>query len=160
MGSRDPQKGKEVGSRVGVSGGSYQEATAHGDAVLFAVPWWGVDGVLAQAGDLSGTILIDCTNPYKDDSYSEMVEFSGSTAAQEIAKKTGARVVKAWNHTYAQLVHAGPDFAGTPASVFICGDDEEAKSAVSGLAKDIGYEPVDCGPLTPRAGSRASQGSW
>lgn len=148
VGSRDPQKGKEVGSQVGASGGSYQEASAHGDAVLFAVPWWGVDDVLASAGDLSGKILIDCTNPYTDDSYTKVVELPGSSAAQEIAKKTGARVVKAWNHTFAQLVHAGPDFGGTPASVFICGDDEEAKQAVSGLAKDIGYEPVDSGPLT------------
>jgi 8-hydroxy-5-deazaflavin:NADPH oxidoreductase len=149
IGSRDPQRGKEMGAELGIGGGSYQEATDHGDAVVFAVPWWGVDESLAAAGNLSGKVLIDCTNPYKDETYTEMHELPGSSGAEEIATKAeGARVVKAWNHTYAQIIHSSPDFGGVPASVFICGDDASAKEAVAGLAGDIGYDPVDSGPLS------------
>lgn len=149
IGSRDPQRGKEMGAELGAGGGSYQEATSHGEAVLFAVPWWGVDESLAAAGSLSGKILIDCTNPYKDETYAEQHEFPGSSGAEEIAKKAeDARVVKAFNHVYAQIIHSSPDFGGVPASVFLCGDDSAAKEAVAGVARDIGYDPVDSGPLS------------
>jgi predicted dinucleotide-binding enzyme len=149
MGSRDPQRGKETGAKLELSGGSYQEATSHGEAVLFAVPWWGVDESLAAAGDLSGKILIDCTNPYTDETYSEQVALPGSSGAEEISKKAaGARVVKCWNHIYAQIIHSSPDFGGVPASVFLCGDDSSAKEAIAALARDIGFDPVDAGPLS------------
>jgi hypothetical protein len=41
----------------------------------------------------------------------------------------------------------GPDFGGQAASVFLAGDDAEAKETVAGLARDMGLDPVDCGPL-------------
>jgi len=149
IGSRDSQKGKEKGAELGISGGSYREAAGHGEAVLFAVPWWGVDESLAEAGSLEGKVLIDCTNAYTDATYSEMVHFHGSSGAEEIAKKAqGARVVKAWNHTYAAIVNSSPDFGGVAASVFICGDDPSAKEIVAGIARDAGYDPVDSGPLS------------
>ena len=149
VGSRDPQKGKELGAELEMGGGSYREAVDHGDAVLFAVPWWGVDESLEAAGSLSDKVLIDCTNPYTDETYTQVVEFSGSSGAEEIAKKAqGAKVVKAWNHTYAAIVNSSPDFGGVPASVFICGDDSSAKEMVAGIARDAGYEPVDSGPLS------------
>ena len=148
IGSRDSQKGKELGAELGTGGGSYQEAADHGEAVLFAVPWWGVDESLEAAGTLSGKVLIDCTNAYTDETYTEMLEFPGSSGAEEIAKKAqGARVVKAWNHTYAAIVNSTPDFGDVSASVFICGDDPSAKEMVMRLAADAGYDPVDSGPL-------------
>lgn len=149
IGSRDPQRGKQMGAELGAAGGSYQEAVSHGETVFFAVPWWGVDESLAAAGSLSGKILVDMTNPYKDETYTEQHELTGTSAAEEIAKKASeARVVKAFNHTYAQIIHSSPDFGGAVASVFICGDDSSAKETVSSLARDIGFDQVDAGPLT------------
>lgn len=46
-----------------------EDAVAHGDVVLFSVPWWGVEETLREAGSLEGKVLIDCTNPYTDASY-------------------------------------------------------------------------------------------
>src|SRR5689334_22256097 len=43
--------------------GTFQEAAAFGDVVVLAVPWLAVAEVLAQAGDLAGKVLVDCTNP-------------------------------------------------------------------------------------------------
>jgi hypothetical protein len=32
--------------------------------------------------------------------------------------------------------------------MFYCGDDAEAKHVAAGLARDIGFHPVDAGPLS------------
>ena len=58
-----------------------------------------------------------------------------------------ARVVKAWNHVYAEIVNTSPDFNGRAASVLLASDDSEAKEAVARLARDAGYDPWDVGPL-------------
>jgi predicted dinucleotide-binding enzyme len=42
---------------------------------------------------------------------------------------------------------ANPDFGGQPATLFLCGDDADAKRIVSELAACLGFEPVDAGPL-------------
>lgn len=148
MGSRSPEKGTQASVAVGGRGGTYRQAVEYGAIVLLAVPWSGVDESLRLAGDLSAKILIDVTNPYTDATYTQMENLPGSCGAEEIAKKArGARVVKCWNHIYAQIVNSSPDFGGQPATVFLCGDDAAAKETVIGLASDAGYSPVDAGPL-------------
>lgn len=146
VGSRDAERGKEAGHDIGASGGTYRDAVDHGDVVILAVPWRGVDETLAGAGDLGGKVLIDVTNPYNPD-YTAMQRWADSSGAEQIAAKCGARVVKAFNHLYAPVVHSGPDFGGQAASVLLCGDDDAAKETVAGLARDLGYDPVDCGGL-------------
>ncbi len=146
MGSRDKEKGRQVGGQLGARGGTVREAAEHGEVVVLAVPWWGVKDSIAAAGALAGKVVVDVTNPYTDATYSKL-DHSVSSAMEEIAKLApGARLVKAFNHVFAQIVHSSPDFKGTPASVFICGDDTEAKKTVSKLAHELGYEPVDAGP--------------
>jgi predicted dinucleotide-binding enzyme len=51
--------------------------------------------------------------------------------------------VKAWNTVFAQVVASG-----ATAAVFVAGDDERAKETVIGLARELGHEPVDAGPLS------------
>jgi 8-hydroxy-5-deazaflavin:NADPH oxidoreductase len=55
-------------------------------------------------------------------------------------------VVKAFNTALAHTMDSGK-VNGEQISAFIAGDDEGAKSAVLGLARDIGYDAVDAGPL-------------
>jgi 8-hydroxy-5-deazaflavin:NADPH oxidoreductase len=59
----------------------------------------------------------------------------------------GAKVVKAFNHIYAQIIHSSPQFGAQNASVFYCGDDPTTKITVAKLISDIGFEPIDAGPL-------------
>ena len=59
----------------------------------------------------------------------------------------GARVVKAFNSTGAGNM-ADTDYGAEKPSMFLCGDDPPAKVTVSHLASELGFEPVDCGPLT------------
>ena len=110
--------------------------------------WWDIDEALPQIGRVDGKILIDCTNPYTDSTYSTPADLGGRSAAEVLQERLpGARVVKAWNHVYAQIVNSSPEFGGQPASVLLASDDAEAKEAVAELARDAGYDPVDAGPL-------------
>ena len=63
------------------------------------------------------------------------------------AVPSGAKVVKAFNTTFASTLLAG-QVAGQPLDVFIAGDDADAKSKVAQLAKDGGMRPIDTGPLS------------
>jgi hypothetical protein len=149
VGSRDPERARAKAEEIGAAAhGTYAEAIAQAEAFLLAVNWWDLEGVFPQLGDVDGKILIDCTNPYTDNTYSTPADLGGRSAAEVIQERLpGARVVKAWNHVYAQIVNSSPDFRGQPASVLLASDDAEAKAAVAALARDAGYDPVDAGPL-------------
>jgi predicted dinucleotide-binding enzyme len=47
--------------------GSVAEAAAHGEVVVLATPWAATENAVRQAGNLDGKIILDCTNPLKDD---------------------------------------------------------------------------------------------
>jgi hypothetical protein len=150
IGSRDTDRGRAIAREVGaVDCGAYRDVAQDADVVIFSVPWWGVPEALEELGPLEGRVVIDTTNPFTDDSYTEMVEFVGTSAAEEIQKnKPKARVVKGWNTIHAQVMDSSPDFNGVPVTVFLCGNDGAAKETVAGLAREIGYAPIDCGPLS------------
>jgi predicted dinucleotide-binding enzyme len=113
FGSRDPQKAHTLADSVGAdaSSGTYAEAVRFGEAVLLAVPWRGVEDSIARAGSFTDKILIDCTNPMTADYMSLLVGHT-SSGAEEIARLAArARVVKAFNHIYAQIIHSSPSLA-------------------------------------------------
>jgi predicted dinucleotide-binding enzyme len=150
VGSRDPEKAAAFAQEVGAArGGSYTEAATDAEVVFLTVPWVAVDETLPQLGDLTGKVLVDVTNRYID---GRLELFEGTSNAEEIQKMApSARVVKGWNTIFSPVVHAGPRFDGESASVFLAGDDAAAKETVAQLARDVDYDPIDCGPL---AGAR------
>ena len=118
-----------------------------GDVVVLAVWYQAVADVLARYGDqLDGKVVVDITNPVDLETYAPLTVEAGSVA-QEIANAVpGAKVVKAFNTTFAGTLVEGK-VADTPLDVFIASDDEAAKSAVSQLAADGGLRAIDVGPL-------------
>ena len=118
-----------------------------GDVVVLAVWYQAVADVLARYGDqLDGKVVVDITNPVDTETYAPLTVEAGSVA-QEIANAVpGAKVVKAFNTTFAGTLVEGK-VADTPLDVFIASDDEAAKSAVSQLATDGGLRAIDVGPL-------------
>jgi len=112
------------------------------------VPWSQAENALKSAGSLNGKILIDCINPLKPD-YSGLAVGLTTSAAEEDAKVAkGAKVVKAFNTTFAALMASESRmFGDTPPTGFYCGDDAAAKAVVSDLIRDTGLDPVDAGPL-------------
>jgi predicted dinucleotide-binding enzyme len=118
-----------------------------GEVVVLAVWYQAVDGVLATYGDeLDGKVVVDITNPVDPETYAPLTIDEGSVAAQIAARVPGAKVVKAFNTTFAGTLVEGA-VAGQPLDVFIAGDDDAAKDTVKQLAADGGLRPIDVGPL-------------
>jgi predicted dinucleotide-binding enzyme len=145
---RDPGKANELaGSLGGATVGAAGTAPA-GEIVILAVPYANAAEAVSEYGDaLHGKIVIDITNPVTPD-ITGLVTPDGSSGAQEIAKAAhaGARVVKAFNTLFANVLAAGPA-EGRSVDVFIAGDDAQAKAQVSVFIESLGLRPFDAGPL-------------
>ena len=120
-----------------------------GDVVVFAV-WYGTNIELAkQLGNkLAGKVVVDIANPLNS-TYDGLATAPNSSSAEDLAKAVaaGAKVVKAFNTTYAGTLLAG-QVAGQPLDVFIAGDDADAKAKVAQIVTDGGMRAVDTGPLS------------
>jgi NADPH-dependent F420 reductase len=149
VGSRDRERGQRKADEVGAAfGGTCRAAAANAEVVVLAVPWEAVFETLGQLGDLHGLVLVDVTNPFKDGGSGEQYDLRGSSGAEQVqAFAPDARIVKAWNHIYSAVIRRSPDFGGVAATVFVAGDDAEAKELVAGLVRGIGYDAADAGPL-------------
>lgn len=119
-----------------------------GDVVVLAV-WYGTNIEIAkQLGTkLAGKVVVDVANPLNS-TYDGLATAPDSSSAEDLAKAVaaGAKVVKAFNTTFAGTLLAG-QVAGQPLDVFIAGDDADAKGKVVQLVKDGGMRPIDAGPL-------------
>jgi predicted dinucleotide-binding enzyme len=123
-----------------------QEAAQSSEVILLATPWPATEQALKGLGDLNGKILLDCTNPFRAD-LSGLDPAIPSSGGEMVAQwAPGARVAKVFN-TVGYGVMANTTFPGGPAVMFYCGDDAGAKSAARDLAGQMGFDPVDAGPL-------------
>lgn len=124
---------------------SVADAAARADVIVLTTPWAGAQSAVESAGDLTGRILVDATNPIGPG----MVLTHGTTdsGAEQVARwAPGARVVKAFN-SIGMEVMANPVFANGHSVLWISGDDADACATVASLGESIGFEPVRLGPL-------------
>jgi predicted dinucleotide-binding enzyme len=122
------------------------EAAKWGDVLVLAVPYESVADAAREIGFMAdGKVLIDVTNAVTDD-WGLAVGFSTSAAGELQKKIPKARVVKAFNTVFALNQSTGK-VGKEQLTFFVAGDDGEAKAIVMQLGKDIGFEPVDAGPL-------------
>ena len=90
-------------------------------------------------------VVVDATNALDDEM--RLAMGYSTSGAEELQKcLPGARVVKAFNTVFAQHMDTGR-LADKQLTAFIAGDDAVAKSTVFELARKIGFDPVDSGPL-------------
>src|SRR5262249_24961051 len=129
--------------------GTPREAAQEADAVLLAVHWSRIEDVLSQTGDLSGQVVVTCSLPMNEDN-TELVVAHTSSGAEELAKRIPqARVVAALQTVPSEVlfgVYAARRKARRPSLVY-CGDDERGKGVAAELIRDVGFDPVDAGPL-------------
>jgi 8-hydroxy-5-deazaflavin:NADPH oxidoreductase len=129
--------------------GTPREAVRDADVLLLAVHWNRVDDVLKQAGDVSGKVLVTCSLPMTDDD-TDLVVAHTSSGAEELAKKArGARVVSAFGTVPSEVLFGVFDARRRKSrpSLLYSGDDDDAKETTAELIRDVGFEPVDAGPL-------------
>jgi predicted dinucleotide-binding enzyme len=145
------EKLKRLADEAGANAraGTPREAARNADAVLLAVHWLRIDDVLHQAGDLSGKLILTCSLPMNADN-TELVIGRTMSGAEELAKKVPkARVVCAFNTVPSEVlfgVYEARQQASRPSLVY-CGDDARSKEVAATLIRDVGFEPVDAGPL-------------
>ncbi len=129
--------------------GTPRDAAQEADAVLLAVHWSRVDDVLKQAGDLSGRVIVSCSLPMNADD-TDLVFAHTSSGAEELAKKIPkARVVSAFGTVPSEVlfdVFERRRNARKPSLVY-CGNDSQSKKTAAQLIRDVGFDPVDAGPL-------------
>ena len=116
------------------------------DAVVLATPADQVNAAVSGL-PLAGKTLIDCTNPLKADLSGLTIGHSTSAAEELAALAPDAKVVKAFN-TVGYPIMTNPHFGDRQAMMMIAGDDAGAKQTTMSLAADLGFEPIDAGPLT------------
>ena len=123
--------------------------TPLGDVVVLAV-WYGTNIELAKqlGSKLAGKVVVDIANPLNA-TYDGLATAPDSSSAEDLAKAlvAGAKVVKAFNTTFAGTLIAG-EAGGQKLDVFIAGDDADAKAKVTQLITDGGMRAVDNGPLS------------
>ena len=129
--------------------GTPAEAAQGADAVLLAVHWSRVDDVLHQAGDLSGTTIVSCSLPMNADD-TDLVIAHTYSGAEDLAKKVPtAHVVAAFGTVPSEVlfdVFAARRKITRPSLVY-CGDEAKSKKTAARLIRDVGFDPVDAGPL-------------
>ena len=129
--------------------GTPRQAAQEADAILLAVHWSRVDDVLQQAGDVSGKVMVSCSLPMNADD-TDLVIAHTSSGAEALAKKLPkARVVSAFGTVPSEVlfdVFEARRRATKPSLVY-CGDDASSKQVAAQLIRDVGFDPVDAGPL-------------
>lgn len=122
------------------------KAATWGEVIILAVPHDAVKSVAKELGSTAdGKTVIDVTNALTDNM--ELAIGFTTSAAEEIQKMLPkALVVKAFNTVFAGNQSTGK-IGNEKLTLFLAGNDERAKQKVMLLGTDIGFDPVDAGPL-------------
>jgi predicted dinucleotide-binding enzyme len=129
--------------------GTPREAAQHADAVLLAVNWAQLDDVLEQAGSLAGKVVVTCSLPMGANDEGLVIAHTWS-GAEELAKRLRtAHVVAAFGTVPSECfvgVHEARKKTPHPSLIYY-GDDAHAKKVAVELIRDVGFDPIDLGPL-------------
>lgn len=142
---RGLREGGHDAKAVGDEPDRIRELAESAEVIILAVPFGAIDDVVQTLGGRAdGKVLVDVTNALGDEG---LVLGFTTSGAEELQKKVpAARVVKAFNTVFARHMDSGR-VKGESLTAFVAGDDEDAKATVLGLARDIGFDAVDAGPL-------------
>jgi predicted dinucleotide-binding enzyme len=152
MGSRTPAKLSDwIKQHSKAKAGSFGDAAKFGEVVVLAVKGSAAADALRTAGaqNLSGKVVIDATNPITEDApVNGMLKFfttlEDSSMERLQREFPAARFVKAFNSAGADCM-VDPQFRGGKPSMFICGNDDEARRTVRGILDQFGWETEDMG---------------
>ena len=147
--SKDKLKKLARDARGNARAATPSEAAHYADALLLAVHWSRIEDVLNQTGDLSGKVVVTCSLPMNEEN-TELVVAHTSSGAEELAMRLpNARVVSAFNTIPSEVlfgVYEARRISTRPSLVY-CGDDKASKAVAAELIRDVGFDPLDAGPL-------------
>ena len=156
IGTRDPEqtKAREQWAEVDLPLAAYQDLGA--DIFINATNGTGSLPALQAVGDaLNGKVLIDASNPLDFSQGfppSLFVSNTDSLAEQLQREFPDARVVKMFN-TMANQVMINPGGLADDTTIFVAGNDADARRSAASIAADLGWTDVfDLGDLTAARG--------
>src|SRR5262249_13764034 len=156
--SRGPDSLQALGARLRPCAPAppVHQAPPFGAGRLPARPWRSPEARPSPAA-VHGRIVVDAMNPYREGFH--LFDLGDSTSSEVVQQRLpGARLVKAFNTIYfAHLATRGRTDLPLEDrhAIFLAGADAEAKAVVAQLIEDIGFAPIDTGPL--REGGRRQQ---
>lgn len=152
IGSREPAKLQAWAAEKaeGVKVGDFAETAAFGDIVVLAVKGTAAASAVALAGNLSGKIVIDTTNPIADlppvNGILQYFTGANDSLMEKLqAQAPEAHFVKAFNSVGSHFF-VNPNF-GTRPTMFICGNSAEAKATVTQILDSFGWDSEDIGKV-------------
>jgi 8-hydroxy-5-deazaflavin:NADPH oxidoreductase len=151
LGTRDVSKLEEWQKNSNGKVGSFSDAAAFGEIVVLSSKGTVAEAALIQAGaaNLKGKVVIDTTNPIADaPPVNGVLQYFTSYNSSQMEKLQAAfpeaRFVKAFNSVGNHYM-INPDFGGIKPTMFICGNDQEAKKQVTDILDQFGWETEDMG---------------
>ena len=154
IGTRDQSKLEEWKNNEAAVAklGSFSETAAFGELVVLAVKGTAAKSALELAGakNLNSKTIIDATNPIEDaPPVNGILKFftnqNESLMEQLQSAFPDAHFVKAFNSVGSALM-VNPPFKSKP-TMFICGNNEDAKKEVSQIIDQFGWETSDMGNI-------------
>ena len=157
IGSRDPNQSKitewiDKHGKENASSGTFADTATFGEIIILATLWTGTPEAihLADPKNLAYKIVIDVTNPLDFSKGMPPTLAVGHTdsAGETIQRMLpDSKVVKSFNIVgNPHMIH--PEFPGGKPTMFICGNDEDAKKIVTNdILSKFGWETIDIGDI-------------
>lgn len=151
LGARDPDAPAIItlASRAGAAIATPAEAAAAAEIIILALPWNAAEAAVGALGDLSGRIVVDCMNPLGRTPDGIALTLGHNNSGGEIVQGwlPGALVVKTLNQVGAEMMADNTCLPHRPV-MFMAGNDDAARNAVSQLLTDLGFDPMDASDIT------------
>jgi 8-hydroxy-5-deazaflavin:NADPH oxidoreductase len=152
LGTRQPDKLEDwLSQNSGVTAGTFEAAAKFGEIVVLAVKGTAAAEALRAAGaaNLEGKVVVDTTNPIADAPPVHGVLKFFTTLDDSLMERLqrefpAARFVKAFN-SVGNAAMVDPRFQGGKPTMFICGNDEAARTTVTSLLDQFGWDIADMG---------------
>ena len=156
LGTRNPAKAEVeqwLRENPGGTAGTFQQAAEFGDLIVLCTLGRAAEEAIALAGpaNFAGKTVMDTTNPIADTPPVQGVLAFTTGRNESLGEKIQARlpqahVVKAFNSVGGGRMINPRYQPGTP-TMFLCGDNAQAKAHVSEIVELFGWEPFDCGGI-------------
>lgn len=146
IGSRSPEKLKDFGDKAA----NFKDTARFGDIIVLATLGTATEEAIriAEPSSFKSKVVVDATNPLDFSTGKPQLAIGHLDSLGERVQRwlPEAKVVKAFN-TVGNGLFFKPQLPGGPPDMFICGNDAEAKKAVSQICKDFGWGVIDIGGI-------------
>jgi len=157
LGTRDPNASKITewlsGAGKGINAGTFEATAKFGEMLILCPLYRAIDDVIGLAGkkNFEGKVVIDTTNPIAEEppvnGVLKYVKTEEGSAGEHIQSMLpNSHVVKAFNSIGSGYMYK-PKFEEGQPTMFICGNSDEAKTTVTGILQNFGWDVMDSGGI-------------